>query len=143
MKQSVRKRGILIAACAVVLLAGIGAGLWYFRPTRLCSAKPGEVSSITVFDGNTGNLREFTSEEEIAELMEMWNGTEIEKSQEITEPMSGIKFDVKISLDSGEEIRFDIGSPDSLRKTDGSKDYFWAVTKGDNGFDYLETALNG
>ena len=143
MKQSMRKRGILIAACAVVLLAGIGAGLWYFRPTRLCSAKPGEVSSITVFDGNTGNLREFTSEEEIAELMEKWNGTEIEKSQEITEPISGFKFSVDVVMNSRERIEFTINSSELVRKTDGSKDYFWTVTKGDNGFDYLERALNG
>lgn len=138
-----KKRVIFTAACAAVLLAAIGAGVWYFRPTRLCSAKPEEVSSITVFDGNTGNLREFTSEEEIAELIERWNGTKIEKRQEITEPISGFKFLTDVVMNSGETIEFTIGSPESVRKTEGSKDYFWTVTEGDNGYDYLEKALNG
>lgn len=76
-----RSKKIKITAVLVVLIALIAAlAVWYFSPkVFLDGVEPSEISSVTVFDGNTGKEFEIGGGDDIRYITENIQGAEMKK----------------------------------------------------------------
>ena len=66
MKQKKIRRSLRFLPLAILLILVL---LWFW-PVRIFSGDAGEVESIKIFDGNTGNLVTVTDRETIEKLVE-------------------------------------------------------------------------
>jgi hypothetical protein len=127
-----RKISLFILVVVVAVIAISAA--WYFSPkTFLKGIEPSNVSSITVFDGNTGNGFAIEDESEIQYIVENIQSIAMTRGK-ISVNYMGYSFRMKFYDNSGKEIdSFIINSADTIRD-----DPFFYCGNGDLCFDYLK-----
>jgi hypothetical protein len=121
---------------SIVLLFAVIAILaaWYFQPkTFLQETEPSNVSSITVFDGNTGNDFVIEDESEIQYIVENIQSIAMKK-ENVSLGYMGYGFRMNFNDNRGKEIdSFIINGTDTIRD-----DPFFYRCNGDLCFEYLK-----
>jgi hypothetical protein len=127
-----KKISLLILVVVVVAIAISAA--WYFSPkTFLKGIEPSNVSSIAVFDGNTGNSFVIEDKSEIQYIVENIQSFAMTR-EKVSVGYSGYSFRMNFYDNSGKEIdSFIINSADTIRD-----DPFFYCGNGDLCFDYLK-----
>ena len=131
MKAKVRIFLLIIAI--VVALIAISA-IWYFSPkTFLAGFEPSDISSISVFDGNTGNSFVIDDIDEIRYIVENIQSIEMTRDK-VSLGYAGYSFRMSFYNSNGKEIdNFIINSTDTIRD-----DPFFYRCGGGLCFDYLK-----
>jgi hypothetical protein len=127
-----KKIALLILVIVVAAIAISAA--WYFSPkTFLKGVEPSNVSSISVFDGNTGNGFVIEDESEIQYIVENIQSFAMTR-EKVSVGYSGYSFRMNFYDNSGKEIdSFIINSTTTIRD-----DPFFYRCDGDLCFDYLK-----
>jgi hypothetical protein len=127
------KKIILFILVIVVVAISILAA-WYFSPkTFLKKIEPSNVSSIDVFDGNTGNGFVIEDKSEIQYIVENIQSFAMTRDK-VSVGYSGYSFRMNFYDNSGKEIdSFIINSTTTIRD-----DPFFYRCNGDLCFDYLK-----
>ncbi len=128
-----RKTTVLLLIAAFIIVAAMIFAVWYFIPkTFLNRLDASEVTSISVFDGNTG--KEFIIEDvgEIKQIIGSIQKVRM-KRDNISAGYSGYGFRMRFMGKNEKEIdSFIINSPDTIRD-----DPFFYRCDGSLCFDYL------
>lgn len=121
---------ILVAAVAVI----VGLTVWYFSPkTFLKGAESADVSSISVFDGNTGNSFVIDDESEIRYIVENIQSVSMTRGK-VSVGYSGYSFRMEFyDSDGNVTDSFIMNSADTIRD-----DPFFYSCDGELCFDYIE-----
>jgi hypothetical protein len=121
---------ILVAAVAVI----VGLTVWYFSPkTFLKGAESADVSSISVFDGNTGNSFVIDDESEIRYIVENIQSVSMTRGK-VSVGYSGYSFRMEFYDNSGNVTdSFIMNSADTIRD-----DPFFYSCDGELCFGYIE-----
>ena len=119
---------------AMIIIVAIVIGVWYSIPKRfLGTVKASEVISISVFDGNTGKGFTIDDSDEIKQIIENIQSTEM-KRDNFSINYSGYSFLMKFMDENGKVIdSFIINSSNTIRD-----DPFFYRSDKDLCFDYLK-----
>lgn len=129
-----KKLSILIIIIIIVITTIAISAIWYFSPkTFLRRIEPSNVSSISVFDGNTGNGFVIDNPDEIGYIVENIRGIEMTRNK-VSVGYVGYSFRMSFYNSNGKEIdSFIINSADTIRD-----DPFFYRCNGGLCFDYLK-----
>ena len=127
-----KKIPFLILGIALVLV--VIAAIWYFLPAAfLRGVAPSDITSISVFDGSTGEGFEISDPDEIRYIVENIQSAEMKKDT-ISIGYSGFCFRISFYDKTGKIMdSFTINSADTIRK-----DPFFYRCDGTLCFDYLK-----
>ena len=128
-----KKKKITIFVVMIIIVA-IVIGVWYSTPKRfLRTVEASEVISISVFDGNTGKGFTIDDSDEIKQIIENIQSTEM-KRDNFSINYSGYSFLMKFMDENGKVIdSFIINSSNTIRD-----DPFFYRSDKDLCFDYLK-----
>ena len=127
-----KKIMLVVIVAVIALVAALAA--WYLAPKSfLKGVDPGEIGHISVFDGNTGEQFDISSEDEISFFAENISGLKMKKSG-LSLGKVGYGFKVSVYDGSGKELdSFIINSADTVRS-----DPFFYRCDGGLCYDYLK-----
>lgn len=111
-----KKLIILISVVVFVFVVGIILGVWYYTPkTFLKKIDSSEVTSISVFDGNTGKQFAVENTEEINQIVENIQGIKMRRNG-VSLGHIGYSFRMQFMDENGKVIdSFIINSPNTIR----------------------------
>lgn len=109
------KRNIIRSLIAVIVILLVLLAVWYFSPrTFLKGVEAGDVTAISVFDGNTGNGFDIDDPEEIQAIVENIQSTPM-KRDKISVNYSGFSFRMNFYGEDGRVLdSFVVNSTDTL-----------------------------
>lgn len=127
------KRNIICPLIAVIVILLVLLAVWYFSPrTFLEGVEAGDVTAISVFDGNTGNGFDIDDPEEIQAIVENIQSTPM-KRDKISVNYSGFSFRMNFYGENGRVLdSFVVNSTDTIRS-----DPFFYCCDGGLCYDYL------
>ena len=127
------KRNIIRSLIAVIVILLVLLAVWYFSPrTFLNVLEAGDVTAISVFDGNTGNGFDIDDPEEIQAIVENIQSTPM-KRDKISVNYSGFSFRMNFYGENGRVLdSFVVNSTDTIRS-----DPFFYCCDGGLCYDYL------
>ena len=127
------KRNIIRPLIGVIVILLVLLAVWYFSPrTFLKGVEAGDVTAISVFDGNTGNGFDIDDPEEIQAIVENIQSTPM-KRDKISVNYSGFSFRMNFYGENGRVLdSFVVNSTDTIRS-----DPFFYRCDGGLCYDYL------
>ena len=128
------KTKIFISIIVIVVVLIAISAIWFFYPkTFLSGVEPADISSISVFDGNTGKSFVIEDLDEISHIVENIHSNKMVRNKTVGR-VDGFCFSMIFYNSNGEEIdSFIINSENTIRD-----DSFFYRCDGGLCFDYLK-----
>ena len=136
MMRSRKGRVILLIITTIIIIA-IWGGLTYI-PRKIVTIAPSKVSSIKIFDGNTGKSIIITDKENIEHIIGNLNGITFKKDK-VSLGKMGYSFKTTIYKNSGAVYKeFMINSTDTIRKDP----FFYKDSTKSIDYDYIRNLID-
>jgi hypothetical protein len=134
-----KKKYILYGIILALILSIIAACFWYFTPKSfLKGVDSNEISSISVFAGNTGQLIVLDDTEDIATIVKNIQSNKMKRGK-FSSNYDGFAFSLTFKDKDGNEIdRFIINSKNVI----GDDLFFYKCENGELCYDFLSELVN-